>query len=64
MRWISVQDRLPPTKMGWSAKDVLCLCDYSYKIGRTKNGKWVDMYNKPISVTHWMQLPPPPHSPS
>jgi len=58
MEWINVQDRLPKTKYGtWSEKDVLCLCDYSYEIGRTRCGSWVNMENEPINVTHWMPIP-------
>ncbi len=58
--WISVEDRLPETTMGWSAKDVLCCCDYSIQVGRTHHGKWINIHNGPIKVTHWMPLPEPP----
>jgi len=39
---------LPKSKHGWSIKDYL-VCDwYNYHIGRTKDGEWVDMDNKPV----------------
>lgn len=54
--WISA-DKLPEARDGWSKKDVLCLCAYSYEIGRTRDGKWVDMNNKPIDAKYWQPLP-------
>lgn len=69
MKWISVKDKLPekhPLYKGeWSEHDVLILTEFHYKIGRTKNDKWIDMENKPIkNVTHWMPLPAPPNNTS
>lgn len=60
--WISVKDKLPETKHGtWSKDDYLVINLYSYNIGRTRDGVWVDMDNNYIDdVTHWMQLPEPP----
>jgi tRNA G10 N-methylase Trm11 len=59
-RWISVKDKLPELRSGWSVDDVICITD-NYYIGRFRYGKWVDMENRPIiGVTHWMPLPSPP----
>jgi hypothetical protein len=61
--WVSVNDRLPEIKYStWSKEDLLVLTLYSYEVGRTKNGLWVDMNNNSIDgVTHWMPLPEPPN---
>jgi len=62
MKWINVKKGMPIKKHGtWSENDVLCLCKYSFEIGRTRNGVWVDMKNNEIEVTHWMPLPEPPN---
>ena len=62
MEWISANCKLPEVKYGtWSKHDYLVLTLYSYEIGRTKDGKWVDMNNEALEdVTHYMPLPEPP----
>ena len=64
MKWISVKDRLPLL-----GQVVLCIkvseefpdC-YMWYLGELEyeNGPWIDQEYKPISLTHWMPLPPPP----
>ena len=59
MNWKDAKNN-PPPKAGygkWSEKDYFCCCMYSYEIGRMKDGKWVDMNNKPIDVILWMEIP-------
>jgi len=57
--WISVCDKMPKVKHGtWSEKDFFIEAAYTYEIGRTKHGLWVDMNNKPIEgVTRHMEIP-------
>lgn len=57
--WIDAKKELPPsTKGAYSDADVFVCRMYKYGIGRTLNGKWIDMKNEPMDdVILWMHKP-------
>ena len=60
MTWRDAKNDLPPThKLGsYSPSDYLLCRMYCYDIGRTLNGKWVDMENNPLDdVILWAKMP-------
>jgi hypothetical protein len=67
--WISVKDRLPEYRPGWSnSKDVsVCFCDeagfYTVSMGSFSylKNEWHEyVYNGKRIITHWRPLPMPP----
>lgn len=60
MSWKIAKDELPARTQGaYSDADVFIARMFVYDIGRTLNGKWVNMKNEPIDdVILWMYKPP------
>jgi hypothetical protein len=57
--WKDAKKELPKqTKGSYSDVDVFICRMYRYDIGRTKDGKWINMKNEPIDdVVLWAYMP-------
>lgn len=52
--------QMPLQTYNWSSQDLLVCTPYNLYIGRTKDGKWIDMRNNPIeNVLFWSDIPLP-----